>query len=90
MSTVSITGQGFEVDATIVAKAFALTPSALQQMMRAGEVTSLCETGIDADAGRFRLTFRYGKRVLRLTVDDRGEVLATSTFDAPRPPQPGG
>ena len=87
MSGVTITAEGFEVDANLVAKAFGLEQSTLQDLMRAGEVTSICETGVDADAGRFRLTFRHQARVLRLTVDAAGHVLGHSTFDAPRPDQ---
>jgi hypothetical protein len=82
--TVTGSGTGFEVDANLVAQAFGLDQATLQTLMRAGQVTSLCETGADADAGRHRLTFRHGQRVLRLTVDDAGQVLATSSFDAPR------
>ncbi|MDZ4137191.1 MAG: DUF6522 family protein [Paracoccaceae bacterium] len=84
MSAVTLTTAGFEVDAAIVAAAFGLDPAGLQAKTRAGEVTSLCEKGEDADAGRFRLTFRHGGRVLRLTVDAQGRVLSRSTFDAPR------
>lgn len=85
MTAVSITAQGFEVEAEVIAQAFGLDPSTLQHLMRAGEVTSRCEVGSDADAGRFRLTFRHNNRALRLTVDATGKVLSRSTFDAPRP-----
>ncbi|KJS45122.1 MAG: hypothetical protein VR71_03155 [Roseovarius sp. BRH_c41] len=82
MSGVTVTAQGFEVDAVTVAAAFGLDPAQLQEKMRAGKVTSRCEKGVDADAGRFRLTFRHAGRVLRLTVDDAGTILKRSTFDA--------
>lgn len=80
---VTITTQGFEVDAAVIATAFGLDPTTLQSKMRAGEVSSLCEKGEGADAGRFRLTFRHAGRVLRLTVDGDGHILKQSTFDAP-------
>lgn len=83
MNAVTITAQGFEVDAILIAAALGLDPALLREKMRAGEVTSLCETGVDADAGRFRLTFRRAGRALRLTVDAEGRVLTRSTFDAP-------
>lgn len=86
MSGVTVTAQGFQVDAVTIAVAFGLDPAQLQGKMRAGEVTSLCEKGVDADEGRFRLTFRHAGRVLRLTVDARGQILTRSTFDAPRNP----
>lgn len=84
MGVVSITAQGFEVDADLVAAAFGLGPAELREKMRTGEVTSLCEKGQDADAGRFRLTFRHAGRALRLIVDDEGHILTRATFDAPR------
>lgn len=86
MPDVTLTAQGFEVDAVAVGAAFGLDPATLQDKMRAGEVTSLCEKGVDADAGRFRLTFRHAGRVLRLTVDGEGRILTRSTFDAARTP----
>ncbi|GIK97882.1 MAG: hypothetical protein BroJett029_20910 [Alphaproteobacteria bacterium] len=80
MSAVTITAQGFEVDADIIGRAFGLDTAALREKMHSGEVTSLCEKGVDADAGRFRLIFRHAGRVLRLTVDGDGRILKHSTF----------
>lgn len=81
MSGVTVTAQRFEVDAVTIATAFGLDPAQLREKIRAVEVTSLCEMGVDADAGRFRLTFRHAGRVLRLTVDKGGAILKQSTFD---------
>lgn len=80
MTAVTVTTDGFEVDAVVIAAAFALDPSTLQARMRAGEVTSLCEAGVDADLGKFRLTFRHAGRALRLTVNAEGQVLTRATF----------
>lgn len=86
MSVVATTPEGFEVDAQIIASAFGLDEATLRDRMRAGEITSLCETGVDEDAGRSRVTFRYGTRVLRLIVDDAGKVVSNGRFDVrPRP-----
>lgn len=82
MTDVTITTDGFEVDATLIARAFGLEPATLQARMRAGDVTSLCETGVDADIGRFRLTFHHAGRAFRLTVDADGQVLSQATFPA--------
>lgn len=77
---------GFTVDAALIATAFAIDEDRVRACMRAGEMTSQCETGVDADAGRFRLTFRYGSRALRLTVNEAGAVLSKASFDVtPRP-----
>lgn len=46
MTGVTVTAQGFEVDAVTIANAFGLDPAQLQERMRAGEVTSLCEKGV--------------------------------------------
>jgi hypothetical protein len=80
MTAVTVTTAGFEVDASLIAAAFGLDPATLQTLMRAGEVTSVCETGVDADLGRFRLTFHHAGRALRLTVDSEGRVLSRATF----------
>lgn len=80
MSGVTVSAQGFEVDAEIIGRAFGLDAADLREKMRSGEVTSLCEKGTEADEGRFRLTFRHAGRVLRLTVDGDGWILKRSTF----------
>ncbi len=82
MSGITITAQGFEVDASLIAAAFGLHPAQFQEKMRAGDVNSLCEKGEVADAGRFRLTFRHNGRALRLTVDAAGGVLSRATYPA--------
>ena len=84
MSSVSVTADGFLVDAEELGTAFDLDPATVPESMRAGEITSRCETGLDEDAGRWRLTFYCGGRALRLTVDGSGTILARSTF-ATRP-----
>lgn len=81
MSTVTRKADGFEVDAATLAAAFRLDIDTVRDRMRAGEITSRCESGIDADAGRFRLIFRYQARALRLTVDSGGNVLSRATYD---------
>ncbi len=72
-----------EVDATLIADAFSLTPNAVQELMREGEITSLCERGEGEDAGRMRLTFWYGDRALRLILSDAGTLISQSRFPVP-------
>jgi hypothetical protein len=81
MSEVRITGSGFEVDAGLIASSFGLDPSGVPGLMRTGAITSRCETGVDEDEGRWRLTFFHGGRALRLTVDGTGAILLRATFD---------
>ena len=76
MTTGTIPTAGFAVDASVIATAFGIDPATLQTRMRAGEVTSLCEAGVDADFGHFRLTFRHAGQALQLTVNADGKVLA--------------
>jgi len=55
-------------------------------MMRKGEITSLCERGVNEDAGRYRLTFFHKSRRFRLVVDGTGTVIQRSIvdFECPR------
>jgi hypothetical protein len=84
MADVMVTPDGFVVDAELVGAALNVDAASVPARMRAGEITSRCETGIDEDAGRFRLTLFWGERALRLTVDRNGNVLSRATFPAPR------
>ena len=47
----------------------------------AGKIESLCERGLDEDAGRYRLTFFYESRRFRLLVDEEGNVIRHSLVD---------
>jgi hypothetical protein len=49
--------------------------------MREGKITSLCERGVDEDAGRYRLTFFFEHRRLHLIVDEGGNIIQRSTLD---------
>lgn len=82
MSTVERSGDGFVVDATILARAFDLPTETVRAMMRDGGITSRCEAGMGEDAGRWRLTFFHAGRTCRLTVDGSGKILKQSTFAA--------
>jgi len=78
MPVVTVTAGGFTIDADLLAAAFSLDQEAVRAKMRAGEITSLCEAGVDEDAGRFRLSFRHQTRILRLILDADGAVLSKS------------
>lgn len=86
MPAVERTGGEFVVDATLIGAAFGIAPDRVQGLMRQGVITSRCEAGEGEDAGRWRLTFLYAGRALRLVVDDQGEILKRATFPVgPRP-----
>ena len=69
------------IDASIIGEAFGLAPSIVQSLMREGKITSVCERGVDDDAGRFRLTFFYKNQRLRLIVDEAGSIIRSSTVN---------
>ncbi|MBT8460167.1 MAG: hypothetical protein KJN60_10900, partial [Boseongicola sp.] len=65
------------IDARDLSNLLGLEPQQVQAKMRAGEITSRYETGEGDDAGRFRLTFFFNGRSVRLTCSDDGEVITT-------------
>jgi hypothetical protein len=70
-----------QIDASIVAEGLGLALPRFRQEMRAGRITSLSERGIDADAGRHRLTFFSEHRRFRVVVDAAGTILQRSALD---------
>lgn len=92
MTTVERSGDGFIVPASVLADLFGLTEDAVRQAMRDGAMTTRCEKGEGADAGRWRLGFRHAGRTCRLVVDDSGTILTRTRFSAQtpsNPPRPG-
>ncbi|WP_333712214.1 DUF6522 family protein [Yoonia sp.] len=75
---VDLTGTVATVDAHDLGPLLGLAPEEVPQKMREGEITSLSETGVDADAGQWRLTFWYKGRRVRLICDAAGNVLKTT------------
>lgn len=78
MTKVDIGDDGFEVDAKVIAQALDLDPAAVPAMMKAGEITGICERGEGPDAGRYRLTFRFKDRNLRLVVAADGGIIESA------------
>lgn len=80
MTQIEINQDGFVVEASVIASAFKLAPEDIQPLMRNGEITSKCETGVGEDEGRSRLTFHYRERAVRLIVDQVGTIRKRSSF----------
>ena len=80
MNAVARNGADFVVDAPLLAQTFGLTEAEVRAAMRAGDITSRCETGEGEDAGRWRLTFHHRDRALRLIVDEAGTIQKRTTF----------
>jgi hypothetical protein len=81
MKSLEFEDGAIQIDATIVAKGLGIPPTLLPQRMRQGQITSLCERGIDADSGRYRLTFFSVNGRFRLVVDESGAIVQRSTID---------
>ncbi|HNS26984.1 MAG TPA: DUF6522 family protein [Steroidobacteraceae bacterium] len=81
MSKVEFEDGAISIDATVVAEGFGLSTDQIRHLMRTLKMTTRCERGIDADAGRHRLTFLYGMRHLRLLVDETGAIIERSLID---------
>ena len=88
ISSVTVSEEGFVVDAALVGRAFSLSSDDVREEMRKGQITVRSETGIGRDEGRWRLTFVRDRRALRLIVSRDGDVLSQGTFPvgANRPP----
>jgi hypothetical protein len=81
MSEIEIQDGTIHIEASILARGLQLEPALVQAMMRRREITSLCERGVDEDAGRYRLTFFHKSRRFRLIVDATGTVMRRSIVD---------
>jgi Family of unknown function (DUF6522) len=81
MSGIEIQDGIIQIEASIVARGLELEPAAVQAMIRNGEITSLCERGVNEDAARYRLTFFHKSRRVRLVVDANGTVVQRSIIN---------
>ena len=72
---VSIVDGNITIDAEALAPKLGLSVDALKEKMANGLVTGIAETGVDKDAGRARLTFRYRGRVWRIVVKPDGTLV---------------
>ncbi len=82
-SAISIADGEITIDAELLAFKLGLPAASLKAEMRKGIVSSVAETGINEDAGRTRLTFRYRTRVWIVVVDPDGN-LVESIAPAPK------
>lgn len=76
------------VDAAVIGEGFGLEPAFVQEAMRAGSLSSVCETGIGEDAGLHRLTFFYKNCRLRLVIDAAGVIINRAIIDFGQHPLP--
>lgn len=67
------------VDASYLAGRFGLSAETLQGYMKRGLVRGTVEAGIGDDAGRTRLSVRFGNRMWIAIVSSNGSVLSEET-----------
>lgn len=65
-----------DVDAGMVARALELEPDAFRRLMDHGHIRTLSERGVGVDEGRFRLSFYYRDKRLRIITDVDGRLIA--------------
>ena len=73
-SAITIADGEITIDAELLAPKLGLSAAALKAEMRKGNVSSVAETGINEDAGRTRVTFRYRTRAWTVVVDPDGTL----------------
>ena len=86
MTRIEYINDGVQVDAGILAQAFAISAEDLRLGMREGAITSRFEQGEGEDAGKVRLTFSSADRRVRMIADERGRVLECTAVDFRTPP----
>lgn len=74
-------GSGFTLDAGLIGELFDVPPADVPALMRSKSITSVCESGIDADGGTFRLNLFYLGRHVRLRVGSEGQILHRSIIN---------
>lgn len=78
--TIERNGDKFIVPVELLSDVFGLSEAAVRQGMRANTITSVSETGVGEDEGRWRLTFFFQDRACRFIVDQHGQVLKRTSF----------
>jgi hypothetical protein len=84
MSRIEFEEGAVSIDATVIAEGFGIDAALVQGLMKDGRITSVCERGVDEDAGRHRLTFHFSGRSLRIVADGSGEIVESTTSRRPR------
>lgn len=79
MTAVQFENDALSVDAAVIGQGLGLSPLVVQASIRDGKLTAVCERGIEADAGRYRLSFFLENRRFRLVVDENGNAIQRST-----------
>ena len=73
-SAITIADGEITINAELLAPKLGLSAEVLKAEMRKGNVSSVAETGINEDAARTRVTFRYRTRAWTVVVDPDGNL----------------
>lgn len=85
---VEISDGAFCVDGEMLGPMLDLQPADVPDLMREGAITSVCERGTGDHAGQYRLSFFYGSRRARISIDEAGRILRRSVIDFGTQPLP--
>lgn len=85
---VEIDEGAFCVDGAMLGRMLDVQPADVPSLMREGAITSVCERGTDDHAGQYRLSFFYGSRRARVSIDETGRILRRSVIDFGTQPLP--
>lgn len=85
MNSVRMDQGGFEIEAADLARHFRIDPADVPDLLRNQRIKAICERGEGEDAGRYRLSFRFGASRLSLVIDDTGKILRRTSIHWPRP-----
>lgn len=77
-----------EIDAALVGELFNIPPREVLALLKARAITSVCERGMDEHEGETRLSFFYGNRRARVSLDQNGKVIRRSVIDFGERPMP--
>jgi hypothetical protein len=75
MNPIHVRDGAFEIEADYLAQHFRLRPADVPHLLRSQRIKAQCERGEKDDAGRYRLSFRFGASRLSLVVDEGGNIL---------------
>jgi hypothetical protein len=76
-----MTDSGIVVDAALLSELLAVAAADVPSLMRIRAITSICERGMAAHQGEYRLSFFYRNRRARLSIDGSGRILRRSVVD---------
>jgi hypothetical protein len=86
ITQVEIADSDILIDAVLLGELLDVMPADVPDLMRARAITSLCEKGIDAHEGKFRLSFFYRNRRARVSVDTAGRIFQRSIISFDKKP----